>query len=424
MRATNERVMQEIKDGKYFKYKFTNFIGNFVVEYLVRGSYEFLVNPDPVNLDANTLEKNMDYYSVVENFVDKPLDKIEHKDMMRFIEAYRNGKIKSSLTGEPLTMPQLRRYVGTFKKFWKVYRQYELKRLGKKFDQTKFEWGIEFKSPKVEKEYEDYPYLTLPQLLDIANNMCKEEYRVRLIVALNLMGRKCELTALRMRNVSFRDDNSVWIKLPKIKKHSSKKVDVELYSYAKEPFMAYIKKHDFNADDLVFPSKQEAFNKNLREVSKKILKTDTITSKTLRKLGVCVAEQIGITRPDVERVGGWSANSKVLEHYFNRKGVPAKSMANTKIDREVNKNAYIELDKMKVKLDQKDKESEEMKKTIERMEKKNEEHLKHMQLMLEAVKNPLTEGDIDVKGLLEDEDKYRKFLKFRRKMKEEGLINE
>jgi integrase len=422
MLKINQNAIDAVKAGKFFNHKFTNQMAECVIHYLLKGYYKYLVNPDPVNPDKNTLLKHMDYFKVIDNFVNKPLNEYEQKDMMEFIGAYRTGKIRNMKNGEKLSMSNIRRYIGEFKKFWKIYRQYELGRLGKDFDQLKFEWGIELKAPKVKKEYEDYPYLELPKLLDIANNLYREEYTVRMIVALNLMGRKCELTKLQMKQIDFRDDNSIWIKLPNVKKNSNKKVPVELYNYAKKPFIAYLKKHDFQPDDFIFPSKPSAFNENLKDVSQRILKKDRLTSRTLRKLGVCVAEQLDIKREDVERVGGWSPNSPVLAHYFKRKGVEAKEISNTKVDREVNKDAYMEIDQMKVAQKKKDEELEAMRKEMAEMNKKNEEHLKHMELMLQAIRNPLTQGDIDVNTLMEDGDKYRSYIKHRKKMKKEGLI--
>jgi len=375
MLARNQKVIDEVKAEKFFKHKFTNMIATCVIEYLVEGSYEYLVNPEPVNVDKNTLSKNMDYFNVIDNFVKKPFDKYVQKDMIKFIEAYRNGKVKNMKTGEVLILNNLRRYVEQFKRFWKIYRQYEMKRLGNKFDQTKFEWGEQLKSPKVKTTYEDYPYLELPKLLEIANALYREEYSVRMILALNVMGRKCELSELRMKNIDIREDGSVWVKLPNVKKHSNDKVDVELYNYAKQPFLKYLKKNDFKNNDLIFPSKASAFNENLKDVSKEILKKDRITSKTLRKLGVCVAEQLNISRENVERIGGWSANSPILAHYFKRKGVEAKEVGNTKVDREIYKNAYVELDKLKIKEKKTDKEMEDLKKTVNQMQRYQERML-------------------------------------------------
>jgi hypothetical protein len=49
-----------------------------------------------------------------------------------------------------------------------------------------------------------------------------------------------------------------------------------------------------------------------------------INPKTLSKIGVCIADKLGYNRSDVERIGGWMANSPVINHYFSRRGVAVK----------------------------------------------------------------------------------------------------
>ena len=97
-------------------------------------------------------------------------------------------------------------------------------------------------------------------------------------------------------------------------------------------------------------------------------KENRITPKTLRKLGICVAEQLGVSREDVERIGGWSVNSDVLNHYFKRKGVEIQTKENNKLLKEKHQSVYAELDKLKIESEKKDNALVGMQEQVETMQ--------------------------------------------------------
>jgi len=99
--------------------------------------------------------------------------------------------------------------------------------------------------------------------------------------------------------------------------------------------------------DYLFPSNEPAFAKNLRQVSRELFDGITLNPKTLRKIGVGIFEQLGYNRSDVERVGGWSANSPILAHYFKRKGVSVPNSKQDEINRKLNPNIYEDLELLK-----------------------------------------------------------------------------
>ncbi len=213
------------------------------------------------------------------------------------------------------------------------------------FDERLFDWGLNIRAPKVSREYEDIPDLNIYQIRQLADNMGSAEYKSRVLVSVNLMGRKCETHFLRMRSIVRKDDGSVWVKLPKEKKHSSDKTQVQLYSYVAKPFIEYLNQNNFGEDDFVFPTADAAFAKHLKKVSENILKT-RVTPKTLRKIGVGIAESLGYSRADVERIGGWAANSSVVEYYFNRrKGVSTRN--DDKVERELAKDIYDDVERLR-----------------------------------------------------------------------------
>jgi integrase len=204
--------------------------------------------------------------------------------------------------------------------------------------------------------------------MTLAESMTNIEYKNRVLVSINFMGRKSEVSSLKYSDIEFRNnEKEMWIKLPQTKLNSSEKVPVEVFKFVKKHFEEYLRVNTFGDNDLLFPSKEPAFAKNLRIVSEKLFKK-RISPKTLRKIGVCVAEQLGYNRSDVERIGGWSANSPVLSHYFKRKGVSAK-VANAKASKELDKDVYVELDRMKVKEDLKDKQIDSMRAEMKEMNK-------------------------------------------------------
>ena len=326
-----------------FLHPFTNKIGRQLVYYMANSSYHNLSNPEPVNLSKNTLSVKLRVLAKIDEYIQKPLNEYTYQDFNQFISSFKNGSIKSS-SNKVLKPQAINGYVIQFKRFWRIYRQYVISNYPEEFNEAFFDWGMNLKAPKVDsREYEDIPDLNMYQIKALSDNMGSFEHRCRVLVSINLMGRKCEIHNLKMRHITKKEDGSIWIKLPKIKKHSSEKTYVQLYNHVANPFLDYLKQNNFGEDDSVFPTTDPAFAKHLKIVSKKVLKTP-ITIKMLRKIGVSVAEELGYSRADVERIGGWSANSPVVNHYFNRKkGVPAKN--NEKVEQELNKDLYFDLEK-------------------------------------------------------------------------------
>ena len=164
--------------------------------------------------------------------------------------------------GSPST---LSRYLAEFKRFWKVYYEWNIHNIDPKVNKTQFQWGINLKAPRMPWHYLQYPYRTLSQMETLAGNLCKQEYLVHVLIALNLMGRDCELGEARYREIDFRENNRVFVQLPDVKKFSSSKVPVELYSYAKEPLLLYLKSRDWKPDDKLFPLKQPGLCKTIKK---------------------------------------------------------------------------------------------------------------------------------------------------------------
>src|SRR3989338_1055040 len=99
------------------------------------------------------------------------------------------------------------------------------------------------------------------------------------------MGRKSEIAQLKRGSIEVRKDGSVWIKLPKVKKYSSDKNKVELWSITKEYLMPYLESRKFKEDDVIFPSTMEAYTKDLRGTSEELYgRKMRLTPKTLRKI--------------------------------------------------------------------------------------------------------------------------------------------
>ena len=112
--------------------------------------------------------------------------------------------------------------------------------------------------------------------------------------------------------------------------------------------MKCLDRADMKDQDLLFPTRDEAFAKNLRNVSQEIF-NQRINPKTLRKLGVCIAEKLGYNRADIERIGGWAVNSPIIEHYFKRKGVGVIKKSDKAIEKELHSDMYEEFEKFRLK---------------------------------------------------------------------------
>lgn len=360
----NANCIELLNQNKYFSNASMNLIGKEYVKYLTSTQYYDLFNPEPVNLEKNTLSLALNYVRIIDSFVKKPIEQYTREDVTKFIDAFLNGKITSKKTRlvnkgkkriakteyseKKLSPNNLKRHVHAFKRFWAVYRQYVI-HVEKRTEKIGLmEWGNLIRSPKMKASYVKYPYLTLQQIVDIAEALCKPEYTARTLLSINLMGRKCEISALKVKDIDTkREKDSVFIKLPDIKKYSSDKVPVELFDYSKKRLRKYLQTSKLNEDDVLFPSKETAFAKELRIKSETILgKGNIVTPKTLRKLGVCVARQLGIDRTDVEDIGGWKRNSPVLEHYYSRGGVAITTAVSKKADMVEHEDVYVKMDKI------------------------------------------------------------------------------
>lgn len=348
--------INELNNNAFFSHPINNKIGREFVLYLSNLVYGRLNNPEPVNLRKNTLSKTLRRIQVIDNYVNKPLDKYSFNDLNNFMRDFMDGKIQS--TGNRSLDPKtIGSYLRDFKRYWKIYRQYILVNDKKSFDELFFDWGTNLKAPRVKQTYEDFTDLRLDQVISLADNLHKEEYKVRTLVSVNLMGRKCELNELKRKDIDIESDD-VYIKLPQVKKHSTEKTSVGLYTFVKKPLMHYLEHNDFNSDDLIFPSKESAYAKNLKEVSERLFKK-RVNPKTLRKIGVSVADELGVSRSDIERIGAWEVNSPVLAHYFNRKKkVKVDENKDNKINTALYSDVYAEFDKVKL---ENEKMAEEMK---------------------------------------------------------------
>lgn len=364
MLQQNQDKIEALEQNKFFSTKFNNKIGLAFVEYLDKGSYGNLRNSEPIDLNKNTLSKILLLIKVLDSFLEKDFSKHTIEDMDRFVQEYRKGNItrdkviiakregKISIdikkTKTPRAKHEVARIISEYKRIMKVFSQYMLKYEPNNYEPRLYEWIRDYFPPKEKFKYEDYPYYTISELLALADGLAKPEYTARMVLSLNLMGRKCEVSHLRVNAVDFRNDGSVWVELPNIKKHSSEKVPVELYSYAKERLKKYMKLNHLEADDLLFPSKETAFAKDLKKKSVHAFgKKKSLSPKHLRKLGVCIAAELELPRHKVEDVGGWKRNSPILEHYFKRMGVAANHLAEQKLAKTEYKDIYVEFDRLK-----------------------------------------------------------------------------
>lgn len=343
----NREAIEKLNANAYFSNGSTNRWGRELVAYLCNGMHLDVVNPEPIDLTRNTLTKVLGRLRRIDMFVQKPLEKYTAQDFNGFVAAFMENRLPHiPNSNRKMQQQAIGLYVREFKRLWRIYRQWQIHN-SKRIKLVDYEWGMNLRPPKVRVHHEDYPRLTLDQVHRLADDLLTEEYRVRLLLSVNLMGRKCEISNLRFRDVEFRENESVWVKLPNVKKHSTDKVRVELFTYAKTALRKYIDGKNLRNDDLLFPSNDFSFAKNLRDRSQKIYGM-RINPKTLRKLGVCIAEQLGYTREDVERIGGWEANSPVIAHYFHRgKGVEVRREADAKVEQTIHKDIFEEVEKVR-----------------------------------------------------------------------------
>jgi integrase len=372
----NQKKISLVRNNKLFVDSFTNEIASLYIDYLMLGSYGNLRNPEPIDLHKNTLSKNLLMILSIDSFLKKSISEVTIQDIDKYVYAYRNGDIKKinvkvkrvkgndyvvnfTYTQTPRDMSNLRRIIGEYKRLCKVYKEYLILN-NQPQKALALEWINNYKVPKIKKTYEDYPILSLNKIIEIAESLSKKEYTARMLISVNLMGRKCEVSHLKLKDIDKQEDGSIWIKLPDVKKHSSEKVRVELFDYAKKRFMSYLEIAKINdSEALIFPSKETAFAKNLKEKSALYLGKSYLKPKTLRKLGVCVARELNISRDKVEDIGGWRRNSPILEHYFKRSGVAVDKSINAQINKTEYVDIYAEFDKIKAE-NQQQKESMQM----------------------------------------------------------------
>ncbi len=372
--------MEQLNNNEYYSNPSMNKFGRLLTYYLCNMSYGDLYNNEPIDLMKNSYHKILARIKIIDNYIKKPLEEYTKDDLNIFMADFIEGRIKkASKQNLILKSTSLKFYIREFKRLWKIFRQYQIQN-AKDFKPIDYEWGLLIRSPKIDrkKTYEKFPDLEVADVIDLANNMHKEEYRARVLLSVNLMGRKCEMQNLKKMMIHEKGDESIWVKLPNIKKHSSEKTEVELWTFVKRELLPYLKHNNFKNDECVFPSNDSAFGKNLRQVSERLFK-HRINPKTLRKIGVCIAEKLGYGRADVERIGGWAANSDVLNHYFQRRPVAVIKEANNAVEKSLHTEIYTELERLKQERKEqqtiekkKDEELHELKKKMEKLEKVSE----------------------------------------------------
>jgi len=331
----NRNKIELLNQNKLYSNDSMNFFGRQLTYYLCNSVHLDLSNPEPTDLSKNTLAKILMRIKIIDKFLKLPLEKYTPEKFNQFMSAFKEGKIKSS-SNRNIDPDSLKNYVVEFKRFFKIYRAWVIENEPKKFSPQIFEWSNNLKSPRLMRtKYAKYPYMAIKEIRGFAKKLHKEEYELRVLLSVNLMARKVEMSSLKYKHIEFRPDNKIWVRLPDIKKHSSEKVSVQVYDFILPLLNNYLaKKEKWNSNDLIFPTKDTAFARHLERRSEEFLK-ERITVKTLRKLGVCVAEELGYSRSDVERIGGWAVNTQVLSHYFNRKGVALSKKQNTKLNKEI-----------------------------------------------------------------------------------------
>jgi integrase len=344
----NKNTIEALNNNSFFKTREMNKWGRELALYLCNHSELELNNPDPVNYaESQTLYRNMTWIRTIDNHIRKPLAEYEFTDLQGFCNAMVSGKVKQLNGVTAIDGKNVGRYVREFQRLHSVFRAWN-KKYNPKADKiiTKQLWVMDFKAPKVKRKSPKYPELDVEQLTHLANSMAHEEYAVRTLLAANLMARPCEINSLLFEDLRFKKDE-IWVQLPDKKKNASDKVPVELWSFSKKPLLSYLKHNQFKPKDRLFPSEEPAYSKNLRIVSARVL-GQQITPKTLRKIGLCLAEKLGYSREDCERIGGWAPNSEVLRHYFQRgKGVTRKKNKDIELDRQLNSEVYSELERLK-----------------------------------------------------------------------------
>ncbi len=331
----NKNKVDLLNKNKLYSTDSMNFFGRHLAYYLCNSSHLELSNSEPINLLKNTFAKVLMRIKVFDSFLKLPLEKYTSKKFNEFMSAFREGKIKTS-ANKTLKPDSLNNYVSEFKRIHTIYKAWILKYKPNQYDPRKIEWVNNLKSPRLDRRrYEKYPYLEMAQIRKFAKNLNNEEYELRTLLSVNLMARKIEMTDLKYKHIEFRPDDKIWVQLPDVKKHSSEKVPVQVYDFILPMLKNYLdKKKKWRNNDLIFPSRDFAFSRHIMRKSEELLK-ERINAKTLRKLGVCVAEQLGYSRSDVERIGGWAVNTTVLNHYFNRKGVALSKKQNSKLNEAV-----------------------------------------------------------------------------------------
>ena len=357
-----------LNDNKFYTNTTMNKYGREYVYYLCNSSYHELINAEPINLEKNTLIKCLSRIRVIDKFVRKSIEQYTFGDINQFINAFVSGNIaplKGPIKG--YKKARIGSYIGEFKRFHKVYRQSVFAENGT-LDPKDYDWIENLQSPRMSREYEYFPEVSIEEAIYFANRLYKEEYTVRALLSINLMGRKCEMSELTpLMGVRKKTDGSVWVKLPQIKKNSTAKVWVELWNFVKKPFLDYLDRTNPGPHDKIFPSREEGFAKNLKQTSQEVVK-ERITPKMLRKIGVYIAEQLGYDRAEIERIGGWSVNSPVLNHYFKRKRVEAKVSGNEIVDNQVNPDALATVDRLQQRCRVMEEQHSAMQKKLERFE--------------------------------------------------------
>ena len=347
-----------------------NFYGRLFGYYLSNSAYLDVSNQEPVRLDKNTFQKVMTRIKLIDSHIKKPLENYTSQDMNTFIQNFVEGKIKAQKGSNKQLRPHaIKFYVREFKRFVRVFRAHNVKN-NRKFNPLEWDWVNNLKAPKMKTVYEDYPSYKMHELVELGNEMTSQEYKIRVLLSLNLMGRKCEMSALLRKNIDVRGDGSIWVKLPEVKKHSHYKNNVELWAVVKKELIKYLDRMKFGQDDVIFPSREEAFTKNLKVVSARLYGKDKrISPKILRKLGVCIAEELGYSREEVERIGGWAVNSPVLGHYFNRKkDVAVRKKGDDALEKALHSDLYTEMERSKQKSRKAERTSAELQKQLDVMQ--------------------------------------------------------